>query len=101
VSRFQNAGLGEAAQSWVSNGPNQPIDSGHVEQVFGSEQVQAWAERLGIPPEMAGALVAQALPALIDHFTPHGDVSSATEVPSAAPEESGGWMSLIGKLFQR
>jgi uncharacterized protein YidB (DUF937 family) len=101
ISRFQNAGLGEAAQSWVSNGPNQPIEGGHVEQVFGSDQIQAWADRLGLPPEMTSTLLAQALPALIDHFTPTGDASSADEVSSAPPQEGGGWMSLIGKLFQR
>ena len=39
VSKSEQAGLGHVAQSWVGNGPNQPISPQQLQTVFGQDQV--------------------------------------------------------------
>ena len=52
VSNFEQAGLGHLVQSWISNGPNQPVSPQQLQSVFGENQVQidgiaigAWRRR--------------------------------------------------------
>ena len=35
LGKFQQAGYGEQAQSWIGTGPNMPIDAGALSQIFG------------------------------------------------------------------
>ena len=48
MSSFQQAGLGHVAQSWVSNGPNQPVSPQQLQSVFGDQQVQSMASQSGM-----------------------------------------------------
>ena len=47
ISSFEQAGLGHIAQSWVGNGPNQPVSPQQLHMVFGDDQVQTMARRYG------------------------------------------------------
>jgi uncharacterized protein YidB (DUF937 family) len=38
---LQQGGLGDAAQSWVGNGANQPVSPQQLHSAFGDEQVQS------------------------------------------------------------
>ncbi len=77
VSSFEQNGLGGAVSSWVAPGtPNQPVSGQQVQCALGSEQIQAVAAKLGLPPEMASTVIAQVLPGIIDHLTPNGQVPS-------------------------
>ena len=78
INRFQQAGLGDRAQSWVSTGPNQSITPQNVEQVFGPEEIAHWANQVGIQPDQMRAVLAEALPRAVDHFTPNGEVPAQT-----------------------
>jgi len=74
ISQFQANGLGPTVQSWVGTGANMAISSDQVQQALGSEQVQALAAKLGIPPEQLAAKLSEVLPQAIDHLTPGGAV---------------------------
>lgn len=77
ISAFEQNGLGGAVSSWVSPGtPNQPVSGQQVQGALGSDQIQAVAAKLGVPPEMASTVIAQVLPGIIDHLTPNGQVPS-------------------------
>jgi uncharacterized protein YidB (DUF937 family) len=77
ISAFEQGGLGGAVSSWVQPGtPNQPVSGDQVQNVLGSSQIQEVAEKLGLPPEAASAVIAQVLPGIIDHLTPGGQVPS-------------------------
>ncbi len=91
VSRFEAAGLGGNAQSWVSTGENQPISADHIGQVFPSEQINAWATQAGTTPDKLSAVLAEALPHAVDHLTPGGQVPA----PDAVPDLS----SLVSRFF--
>jgi len=76
VGAFEKAGLGQAAQSWVSSGANLPISAEQIQAVLGSGPVAQFAEKLGIDPQQAAGQLAQLLPQVVDHLTPNGAVPS-------------------------
>lgn len=73
ISKFQQAGLGQQAGSWVGTGQNMPITADQLQQVLGSGQI---AQQLGLSHGEAGSGLAQALPQLIDQLTPTGQISA-------------------------
>ena len=76
ISKFQQAGLGQQAGSWVGTGPNMPITADQLQQVLGSGQIGQIAQQLGLSHGEAGSGLAQALPQIIDKLTPTGQVSA-------------------------
>ncbi|MFY9642749.1 MAG: YidB family protein [Rhodomicrobium sp.] len=75
VSEFQQNGFGPTIQSWVGNGENLPISPDQVKQALGSDTVQQFAAKLGIPPDQLAQKLSQFLPQAIDKMTPEGKVS--------------------------
>ena len=74
VDMFNQKGLGDVVNSWVSTGRNLPISADQVQAVLGSAQVQALAAKAGIDPAKASAVIAQILPHLVDKATPNGQM---------------------------
>jgi uncharacterized protein YidB (DUF937 family) len=74
VQSFHSNGLGGVVSSWTGNGANQPVSAAQIQQVLGSEKVQAYAQKLGVSPEVASSTLAQLLPTVIDKLTPNGAV---------------------------
>jgi uncharacterized protein YidB (DUF937 family) len=72
VARFEQAGLGTQAASWVGNCENLPISADDVETVLGAPVLAAIADRFGIDPEYAEQLIAEHLPSVVDQQTPGG-----------------------------
>ncbi|GIW86063.1 MAG: hypothetical protein KatS3mg108_0387 [Isosphaeraceae bacterium] len=73
TDEFRRRGMQEEADSWVSTGPNRPINGRQVETVF-PDDLKRMADRLGIPPEQLAEALSKALPQTIDHATPHGRI---------------------------
>jgi uncharacterized protein YidB (DUF937 family) len=78
VSRFEAAGLGQHAQSWVGTGANHPVTPDQVGQVFAPEQINQWATQAGTTPEAMRQVLAEALPHTVDHLTPGGQPPAQT-----------------------
>ena len=76
LSSFQQAGLGHIAQSWVGNGPNQPVSPGQLQSVFGQDRVQSMASQAGMAPQDFLSQLSQHLPAAVDGMTPNGAVQN-------------------------
>ncbi len=74
VSSFEQAGLGHIAQSWVSNGPNQPVSPQQLQSVFGEQQVQGMASQAGMAPGDFLSQLSQHLPAAVHGMTPDGQL---------------------------
>jgi uncharacterized protein YidB (DUF937 family) len=49
-SSFEQAGLGHIIQSWIGNGPNQPVSAQQLQSVMGNDQVQSMASQAGMSP---------------------------------------------------
>lgn len=74
VSAFEGAGLGHIAQSWVGNGPNQPVSPQQLQSVFGEQQVQTMADQSGMAPNDFLSQLSQHLPNAVHGMTPDGRV---------------------------
>jgi uncharacterized protein YidB (DUF937 family) len=86
LQRFQAAGLGHVADSWVGNGPNQPINPEDLHRALGDEQVQSMARQSGMSTSQLLPLLARYLPTIVDRMTPNGQL----------PQRGGG--GLLGAL---
>ncbi len=74
LGKFQQAGYGDQAQSWVGTGQNMPISPDMLQQVLGSGQLSEIAQQLGMSQQDAAGGLAQMLPGVVDQMTPQGQI---------------------------
>ncbi|PXW66004.1 YidB family protein [Methylobacterium sp. B4] len=72
LERFQQAGHGAAAQSWVNQGPNQEIAPQHLEQAIGPDVLTTLTQRTGLSREELLSRLSRELPQAVDRYTPDG-----------------------------
>jgi uncharacterized protein YidB (DUF937 family) len=73
VSKFQQGGLGEVVQSWVSTGPNLPISPEQLGQALGLDTLS----QLGAGGQDLLGPLAQLLPQVVDGLTPGGQLPAS------------------------
>jgi len=83
VQSFDSKGLGDIAQSWISTGPNKSVSAAQVTDVLGSGTLQEFAKHANMPVGDAGGALASLLPALINQFTPKGELPQSASLESA------------------
>jgi uncharacterized protein YidB (DUF937 family) len=76
ITRLRQGGLGPEVDSWVSTGPNRPVDPQRLGDALGPETVQRLANGTGLDIQALLPLLAAFLPQLIDLLTPGGDTPS-------------------------
>lgn len=77
LAKLQAGGLGEAAQSWVGTGANQPVSPDALGSALGPDLMGALGGLLGGSGQQASSVLAQVLPGLVDQLTPQGRVPEA------------------------
>ncbi|RCS30135.1 DUF937 domain-containing protein [Rhodanobacter denitrificans] len=101
ASMLQQHGLGDAVQSWIGTGANQPVSGEQLGQALQSggmgSVVQEAASKLGVDPSVVLNGLSQVLPHAVDHLTPDGQAP-------AAGQQGGGFdlgmlEGLAGKLL--
>ncbi len=95
MEKFNQAGLGEVASSWVGKGENMPISGDQLSQVLGSGAIGDIASKLGVGQGEAGGMLAQMLPGLIDQLTPDG------QAPAGGLGGASDLMGMLGKMMQK
>ena len=93
LGAFEQGGLGEIAKSWVSTGANLPVSAEQIQAVLSSGILADFAAKLGVDPQTAASTLAQALPQVIDHLTPGGQVPAGGGLGGL-----GGIADILGKL---
>jgi uncharacterized protein YidB (DUF937 family) len=93
ANKFAQSGQGNAFQSWVGMGENQPISNNEIQRALGSEQVNAIATRMGVDPGVASNFLAEYLPKIVDKLTPAGNID-----PNADHQQ--GLAALLPSLLQ-
>jgi uncharacterized protein YidB (DUF937 family) len=81
TSKLASSGFGQQVQSWVGHGDNQPISGQQVAQVMDPSQVNAMAKQAGMTPDETCDQVAEALPQMVDHATPQGQMPAPENDP--------------------
>jgi uncharacterized protein YidB (DUF937 family) len=74
VNRFNQAGQGEVASSWVGTGPNQPVAPTQLEQAIGPDMLTDLAKQTGLSREEILARLSRDLPDAVDKYTPEGRI---------------------------
>jgi len=72
LDQFKGAGMGDKAESWVSNGENQSLAPDEVEKAIGSERLAKMSKQTG---ESVGALktdLSKMIPDAVNKLTPDG-----------------------------
>jgi len=82
AAAFQQKGLGDIVTTWIGTGENLPISENQIQQVLGSDQLQAIAGKAGIPAATAGRRLAALLPGIVDKLTPGGQIPESNNLMS-------------------
>jgi uncharacterized protein YidB (DUF937 family) len=80
VKKFESAGLGNVAKSWVSTGSNQSVSPEQVKEALGPQQVEQVANEAGVSTDEAAAGLSKVLPDAVDNVTPSGQVPSTGDI---------------------
>jgi uncharacterized protein YidB (DUF937 family) len=80
LSRLQEQGKGEEAQSWVGTGDNRSIGAEEVRRAVDHEDLERIAAQLGISEDEAAAAVASVLPDVVDRASPEGGLPDDDEL---------------------
>lgn len=79
VERFKQNGQGQAADSWVKPGPNQPLGPEQLEQAIGPEVLNTLSQQTGLSREELLSRLTRELPEAVDKFTPDGRLPTEDE----------------------
>jgi len=79
LDELQKVGLGDAANSWIGSGQNQPVSPKQLSPALGSDIIKALAQRSGLSEELTKQL-SQILPGVVDKLTPAGRLPTLAEL---------------------
>jgi uncharacterized protein YidB (DUF937 family) len=84
IDHFRQAGHGQAADSWVNTGPNQPIQTSQLEQAIGPDVLQQLQQHTGLSREELLSRLTKELPTAVDKMTPQGRLPTEDEAARLA-----------------
>jgi uncharacterized protein YidB (DUF937 family) len=84
VGRFHQTGFGQQADSWVGQGPNQPIAPHQVGDVLGEDTLNELQARTGLSRDQLLQELSHELPQAINAVTPEGRLPNDNELHQLA-----------------
>jgi uncharacterized protein YidB (DUF937 family) len=79
ISRLQQNGQGDTANSWVGAGQNKPVSPDQLELAFGRDTLQELSTETGKPYAEVLAELSRGLPDTVDRLTPEGRLPTSEE----------------------
>jgi uncharacterized protein YidB (DUF937 family) len=80
LRQFQQAGQGNAVNSWVGNGPNKTISADDLAKVLDSDQIKTLMAHAGLSRDQVLNALSEHLPGLVNEMTPNGRLPTEQEV---------------------
>jgi uncharacterized protein YidB (DUF937 family) len=80
MKQFQQNGLGDQADSWVSNGPNRQVSPGDLTNALGADQIDSLVSQSGLSRDDLLQGLSQYLPDVVNHLTPDGRLPNDNEM---------------------
>jgi len=77
LDAFRQNGHAETADSWVSTGPNKPVQPDQIRQVIGPGVLSDLAQKTGLSEEEILSRLSRNLPEAVDKYTPDGRLPAA------------------------
>ena len=84
VSKFQQGGLGNLADSWVGKGENLPVSADQISQVLGNGKLGELASQFGLSQDDIAGGLSKVLPDLINQATPDGKLPESNDFITSA-----------------
>lgn len=110
LAKLQSGGLGDAVQSWIGTGANQPVSGDQLGSALGPDLMGVIAAQLGGNPQQASGTLAELLPGLIDQLTPKGQLPADNDLGGLGGlggllggngGNAGDLMGMLGGLLQQ
>ncbi len=79
IEHITGNGQGEAAKSWVQNGPNRELNANELESALGTEAIAQLTNRTGLSRDDLLARLKTVLPTAVDQLTPGGRLPTQGE----------------------
>ncbi len=100
VTSGEGGGVGSIVSSWLGDGDNEAVDGSQLTDLFGSDKISAFAEKLGIDTDTALSGLSDAVPNIVDKSSEGGNlIGSLLGSVMDSSSSSGGIMGMVGKLF--
>jgi uncharacterized protein YidB (DUF937 family) len=99
---MQNSGssdLVSLAASWLGNRANAPVSGNQLAQIFGQDQISAFAQKLGISQEEAVSGLQATVPDVVDKASPNGSIDLNAMLDSIGGIQ--GAMNIASRLFAK
>jgi len=82
LDRFNAAGLGDVASSWINSGANTPISKPQTEAALGPVTLDDISKQTGLDYDTTVAATAFMLPQIVNELTPDGAIPSDADLLS-------------------
>ncbi|HET7210337.1 MAG TPA: YidB family protein [Methyloceanibacter sp.] len=80
IKQFQQKGLGDTVDSWISTGKNKNVAPDQVSVALGGDVVDELSRRTGLTRDQVVAELSRMLPNVVDKLTPDGRLPTRQEV---------------------
>jgi uncharacterized protein YidB (DUF937 family) len=80
LSKLQQSGHGDIANSWVGPGQNQPIAPSQLGSALGPDIISTLAQKTGLSEQELTSQLSQLLPGIVDKLTPNGRLPTVAEL---------------------
>ncbi len=91
-------GIGSIVSSWLGDGDNEAVDGSQLTDLFGSDKISAFAEKLGIDTDTALSGLSDAIPNIVDKSSEGGNMIGSLFDSMGGAD---GVMGMVGKLFNK
>jgi uncharacterized protein YidB (DUF937 family) len=80
LNKLQQGGLGNAANSWVGPGQNQPVSPGQLGQALGPNIIKTLSQMTGLSEDQLTKQLSQGIPVIVNTLTPNGRLPTVAEL---------------------
>jgi len=74
LSKMQDGGMADIAQSWLGDGDNAPVEDSHITEIFGADKISEFASKLGMSETEAIGGLRDAMPQMVDNASSGGSL---------------------------
>lgn len=74
LDRLRSTGAGQKVDSWIRQGPNEPLEEREVESAIDDETLSSLSRQTGLSKEELVARLSRSLPDVVDELSPNGEL---------------------------
>jgi uncharacterized protein YidB (DUF937 family) len=80
LNKLHQGGLGNAANSWVGSGQNQPVSPSQLGQALGPNIIKTLSQMTGLSEDDLTKQLSQGIPVIVNTLTPNGRLPTVAEL---------------------